>query len=278
MHHKIPRTLGEFLRKNRQYEDEEKFQISQKEVAEGVGITELQLKQYEANRVNPSISTVLKLCDFLDASWSELEDTMFYHVFEFEDFRYPGTKEPALTQKARVTDATPRKSGRPSKTARHKIGKRGIEIAAERLEDRGYVVEIATDEAANLRNFDLIATKGDQARRIKVKAKRHDTKASLSVSWKQDEPTFNRVETAPSADAVVLVRFTDDDNECFVMTAAQANDEADWFAHKMIELGNVPKFLQPYVGKKERQSRFTFNERAHWEPFAENWDVLDTGE
>ena len=163
---------------------------------------------------------------------------------------------------------------------RAKNGEIGEYIVKTRLERLGWQVINSNDEKKNHPNFDLIATKEDHLVRIQVKAKGHRTKASLAGSWSPGKPTFNKSENFETADFLVMVRFTPsdpDDNECFVFTMDEANQEVDWFAQQLIDRGKSTKHIYPYVSLRPRRSReYPFNTGEHWQPYLERWEALRT--
>jgi DNA-binding XRE family transcriptional regulator len=261
-------TLGKFLKKSR-----EDVELTQEYTASEMGISASILKQYETNRVCPNLFTAYKLCDLYDFNWEELGEVLEYHIFDHDGFRYGDSSgEPKQDP---PPSPPPSRRGRPSAVARIENGRIGEEIVEKRLVAKGWSVINMNYSRANFPNLDLKSEKGGKIVRIEVKSKRHERKANLCGSWNPDTPTFNKVEGAEKADFLVMARFTDTENECFVLTIEEAEKLADWFGQHILTLGNQPHQFQPYVSLKPRQSRFKFNTRQVWEPYSERWDILD---
>ena len=55
--------------------------VTQKDAAGAAAITLAQIKQYEAGTIMPRLTTALKLCNFFDVSWEELEKVLSDNLF-----------------------------------------------------------------------------------------------------------------------------------------------------------------------------------------------------
>jgi hypothetical protein len=160
--------------------------------------------------------------------------------------------------------------------ARIESGKKGEEIVTNRLIKEGWSVENSNVVIQrNCPNYDLIAKKDGSRVLIQVKAKYHEKKASLCGEWKPGEPTFNKKAEFEKADFLVMVRFFEEESECFVLSIEQAEMEANWFGEELIK-GRKKNFkqLQPYVSRKKRISTYAFNTREHWERYSEAWHIM----
>lgn len=236
-------------------------------------LTEAALKQYESGKVIPNLTTAYLLCDLYDVDWNELWEKLEQHIFDAKEFEYgkPFARDGFLAEAAPRHIAL----GRPGIAhQRQRNGFLGEQIVTRRLKERGFSVLNMNDIQVNHPNYDLEATRDGRMIRVEVKAKKHESKANLCVSWDEDRPSFNRSGRVEPADILVMVRFTDEDDECFVLPIKDAEEKADWFAQQLIDLGNVPQHMYPYVSKRPRTTRFAFNTREVWEPYSEAWELL----
>ena len=148
----------------------------------------------------------------------------------------------------------------------------------------GWEVQNANDIKTNQPNFDLIANKNDRLIRIQVKAKGDKEKATFGAVWVPGKPSFNKVESDEKADFLVMVRFTKDDpedNECFVFSIQEAENEVEWFAKEWIKVNPLKDHskvgdIHTFVAHRIRNgTKFKFNTRAHWEPYSERWEIIN---
>ena len=232
--------------------------VTQKDAAIAAQVTLAQIKQYEAGILLPRLTTALALCHFYDVSWNSLEPILLASNNEAPD------PAPAPT-------AIP---GPNSKLSRPETRAFGRHIVIDRLTERGWQIIETNSTGAKSSNFDVKAEKDGNIVRLKVTTKQHPTKTTLTVRWEPDQQTFNLNPNKEAADYLVMVRFTGgQDQECLVLPITVAEEKSDWLAHEMTKLGNVPMYLQPYIGPP-RNSRFKFNTREVWEPYYEAWDIL----
>jgi transcriptional regulator with XRE-family HTH domain len=256
-------TVGEFFRDARQDVD-----VTQAVAANEVGISVARLKQYEIGRVMPRLTTAYKLLTFYDVDWQELGKLLEQSIF-------PEEEEEIIDAPKNISSISKGQghAGRVTNNSRTETKMKGQHIVMSSLEAHGWNVYPRKQA-----NYDILAEKGNEAFRFKITSKSHKSKVTLCSNWSEDKPSFNRAEDKEKADFLVMVRFTEfDENECFLMTIDEAEKMADWMAEEIIKLGNKPMFLQAYVGGP-RNSRFKFNVREVWEPYAENWKNLDVHE
>jgi transcriptional regulator with XRE-family HTH domain len=247
---------------------------TQADAAVAVGISVPQIKQYEAGSVMPSLNTALKFCYFYDVGWDALGEVIAKNLGGggANKFDMKSGDEGLVTE---VTNAN-EKLESVINLSRTDCRDTGRHIVISRLADRGWDVTNVNATRRVQPNFDLKAERGGKVLRLMVSTLQHDTKTSLSIPlWEMDQPTFNCNGDAEPADYLVMVRFTNpNDNECFILKIEEAEKKADWMAQKIIGLGNVPMYLQPYTGGP-RDTRFKFNVRKVWEPYSEAWESLD---
>jgi len=161
-------------------------------------------------------------------------------------------------------------------TARSENGIMGEKIVTARLIERSWLIENANEVIGpNCPNFDLIATKGEKTIRIQVKSKKHKEKTTLCGSWASTSKTFNKKANFPIAGFLIMVRFDDEGDECFVLPIDEAEEMAGWFAGEMAKLGKSPKHFYPYVSPRRRNTIYAFNTREVWEKYSENWSCLN---
>jgi len=263
------RAVGRFLKAARVDLD-----VKQKDAAKVAKISIPQIKQYESGAVMPRLTTALRLCNFYDVGWDKLGEVV---ANSLSDGGVVGSQEPELDHvtNAEVFDH----SITPSpffNLSRSEVRAFGQHIVMRRLANQGWQNITAVNAARKIQpNFDIRAEKDGKVVRLKVTTKKHATKTTLCIKWDRDQPSFNSRVDGEKADCLVMVRFTDqNDAECFVLSVQEAEKKADWMASEVIKLGNVPMYLLPYVGGP-RKSRFKFNIREEWEPYAEAWDMLD---
>ena len=245
---------------------------TQKDTADAVSITLAQIKQYEAGTVMPRLTTALKLCNFFDVSWAELERVLSDTLHEGEVIE-PGSQlsgGASMSSRAQSKETQARSSPQ-LKLSRPETRAFGRHIVMDGLTEHGWSILETNAAGASHSNYDIKAERDERTIRLKVNTKRHETKTTLSVRWQEGRPTFNLNSDQERADFLVMVRFTSrQDTECFILSIAEAEIKADWVAQEMIKLGNKPMYLQPYTGGP-RNSRFTFNSREVWEPYSKAW-------
>ena len=252
--------------------------VTQRDAAEAAAITLAQIKQYEAGTIMPRLTTALRLCNFYDLSWAELETVILTNSTVKEDDSLNGNPPNEIPNSVLKRGNTLAKTSPPSsprlKLSRPETRAFGRHIVIDSLTKKGWDIIETNASGTNRSNYDVKAEKDGRVVRLKVTTKQHPTKTTLSVVWKPDEPTFNRNLDGEPADYLVMVRFMGtQDHECFVLPIEEAEEKADWFAEEAIKLGNVPMYLQPYTGGP-RNSRFEFNVREVWEPYSEAWELL----
>jgi hypothetical protein len=161
-------------------------------------------------------------------------------------------------------------------SVRIKNGIIGEAIVKRKLIKEGWLVKNANETHRNCPNYDLEINKGNKTVRIQVKAKKHKEKASICGSWSLDETTFNKSSKFDKADYLVMVRFMDEENECFVIPIDKAEELTDWFANETLKLGLKTIHLQPFVSRRPRpRTIYKFNTREPWEPYSEAWHLLE---
>jgi len=81
-----------------------------------------------------------------------------------------------------------------------------------------------------------------------------------------------------------MVRFTKGDpkdNECFVFSIQDAENEVEWFAKEWMKVHPLKDHskvgdIHTFVARRIRKgSKLEFNARAHWEPYSERWDIIN---
>jgi hypothetical protein len=160
--------------------------------------------------------------------------------------------------------------------ARERNGRIGEEIVSHQLRETGWDVANVNDDYPNHPNYDLVATRNSRSLRLQVKAKEHKYKTCLAGSWRQDEPTFNKSDDVDPADFLIMVRFKDQDYECFVLPIDEAETKAEWFASELIKIDRSTTHLYPYVGKSPRHTTvYKFNDRSPWEAYSNAWHLLN---
>ncbi len=79
-------SIGESIRNLRK-----KAGFTQKQLAEKVGVNEVTIRSYEAEKYNPKINTLTKLCVALDCKITDLIDEdskKYYRMFDNEKLGY----------------------------------------------------------------------------------------------------------------------------------------------------------------------------------------------
>jgi len=267
---KSKKAVGRFLKSARI-----DMAVTQANAAEAVGISVAQIKQYEAGSVMPPLNTALRFCYFYDIEWGALEEVIANSLGRegANKFYRQGDDEGIGADVTNFNE----KFESDINLSRADVRAFGRHIVIGRLVERGWKTTNVNAARRVQQNFDLKAERDGKVVRLKVSTLQHKTKTMLSIPWEKDQPTFNQHGDAEPADYLVMVRFIDpSDNECFIMKIEEAEEKAGWMAEEIINLGNVPMYLQPYTGGP-RTTRFSFNTREVWEPYSEAWDVLDEG-
>ncbi len=248
------KILGDFFREARLDVD-----LTQAVVAEEIGVSLSRLKQFEIGRVMPRLTIAYQLLSFYDVDWDELGGVLEHLLFPDEsDDTEASTPLPNSSMASGH-------AGRVTNRSRSETRMKGQHIVMSWLEKHGW-----DTTPKNQPNYDILAEKSGSTFKFKITTKNHKSKTTLCNEWTKNEPSFNQIDDQEKADFLVMVRFTNTEEECFLLTINEAEEKANWLAKKVIEIGNKPMFLQAYVGGP-RNSKYYFNTREVWQVYADNW-------